>query len=207
MREAAFLILGVDPSSSDTDNHNASHIKKRLNTAYKSAVKAFIRQTDVDLGDASYDILHDLSEEEESECAPLHEQLWSIELEAGLRKLVDENNHPDYSLWIHRGFFDEPRFSRKNLASWLLGNRLPSVYQFETTDDWISSVQGHTTFLTAKLQEANVKFWKLYDPSDRSTAPTNEQITTWLMGEGVSKRTAEVMASMLRADDLPVGRR
>lgn len=202
-REAAFLILGVDPSSSDAGNHNASHIKKRLDGAYNNAVKAFICQTGADLGYDFYESFDALPKQAASECASVHEQLWSIELEDGLCKLIDGNEESEnLVIRIH-----EPRFSRKNLAKWLRENRLVSAYQFETTGARISSAQGHTTYLTAKLEEANKKFWTLYDPSDRSTAPTNEQIAIWLMGQGVSKRTAEVMASMLRADDLPVGRR
>ena len=44
--------------------------------------------------------------------------------------------------------------------------------------------------------------------SQRSnTAPTNEQVIDWLKGELVSQRTAKIMATILRADGLPMGRR
>jgi len=65
----------------------------------------------------------------------------------------------------------------------------------------------HNTKLLMQLSEAAIKFWSLYDPTEPSTAPTNEQVETWLIAEGVPKRTAEVMATILRADGLSTGRR
>ena len=65
----------------------------------------------------------------------------------------------------------------------------------------------HDTKWLRHLSEAAVKFWSLYDPSDPSTAPTNEQVEKWLVARAVPKRTAEVMATILRADSLPTGRR
>lgn len=65
----------------------------------------------------------------------------------------------------------------------------------------------HQTKLLVKLREAVEKFWNLYDPGDPSTAPTNEQVTDWLVERGVAKRVAEVMAQILRADGLSSGPR
>ena len=66
---------------------------------------------------------------------------------------------------------------------------------------------SHNTRLLTHLSNAATKFWRLYDPADPSTAPTNEQVQTWLIEQKVPKRTAEVMATILRADGLPTGRR
>ncbi len=66
---------------------------------------------------------------------------------------------------------------------------------------------NHETELLLKLEMAANKFWKLYDPADHTTAPTNEQVIGWLRNEKVSKRIAQAMATILRADDLPVGPR
>lgn len=66
---------------------------------------------------------------------------------------------------------------------------------------------SHNTNLLKKLAEAATKFWSLYDPKDATTAPTNKQVIDWLIDEGVAKRTAEVMATILRADNLPTGPR
>lgn len=65
----------------------------------------------------------------------------------------------------------------------------------------------YETVLLRKLAQAVTRFWRLYDPSEPSTAPTNKQVSTWLEDEGVSKRVAEVMAQILRADGLPTGPR
>lgn len=65
----------------------------------------------------------------------------------------------------------------------------------------------HSTKLLGQLSEAAIKFWTLYDPTDPSTAPTNEQVSNWLEEQGVAKRNSEVMATILRADGLTMGRR
>ncbi len=66
----------------------------------------------------------------------------------------------------------------------------------------------HETELLKHLAAAADRFWRLYDPTDNTTAPTNEQVSTWLQKEkGVAKRRAEVMASILRPDGLPTGPR
>ena len=66
---------------------------------------------------------------------------------------------------------------------------------------------GHETKLLRNLANAAEKFWKLYDPEDPTTAPTNEAVTKYLEGEGVARRTAETMATILRADGLRTGPR
>lgn len=66
---------------------------------------------------------------------------------------------------------------------------------------------GYETELLQKLATAADRFWKLYDPTDNTTAPTNQQVIDWLKQQGVAERTAEVMATILRADGLPTGPR
>jgi hypothetical protein len=66
---------------------------------------------------------------------------------------------------------------------------------------------NHDTKLLRDLAAAADQFWKLYDPADPSTAPTNEQVGAFLVNRGVARRTAEVMATILRADGLPTGPR
>lgn len=72
-----------------------------------------------------------------------------------------------------------------------------------TTWPWGS----HETELLKKLAEAGGKFWSLYDPDDSTTAPINEDVEAWLKEQGVAERTAKAMATILRADNLPAGRR
>jgi hypothetical protein len=65
----------------------------------------------------------------------------------------------------------------------------------------------HDTVLLRHLSAAGERFWKLYDPNDSTTAPTNKQVSEWLEQRGVAKRVAQIMAQMLRPDGLPVGPR
>lgn len=92
------------------------------------------------------------------------------------------------------------------------GWELPPEFPHETSDAAVNANPvfpwgTHSTKLLTKLSEAAHKFWSLYDPNDPSTAPTNEQVQTWLISEGVKERNAEVMATILRADGLATGRR
>lgn len=66
---------------------------------------------------------------------------------------------------------------------------------------------SHETDLLRKLADAAERFWKLYDPSDKSTAPTNSEVAKWLAEKGVSNNIAQAIATILRADDLPTGPR
>jgi hypothetical protein len=65
----------------------------------------------------------------------------------------------------------------------------------------------HETDLLRKLAAAADHFWTLYEPGEPSTAPTNQMVIGWLKEQGVPSRTAEVMATILRADGLPSGPR
>ena len=67
----------------------------------------------------------------------------------------------------------------------------------------------HETELLRHLEAAARKWWANYDPDDPTTAPTNEKVVEWLQKErGVSSdRTANAIAKILRADNLPPGRR
>ena len=65
----------------------------------------------------------------------------------------------------------------------------------------------HETKLLRALAEAAERFWARYDPSDPTTAPTNEDIVRWLEDRAVSNNLAKAIASILRADGLPPGPR
>ncbi|WP_157598920.1 hypothetical protein [Rhodanobacter sp. Root561] len=65
----------------------------------------------------------------------------------------------------------------------------------------------HETELLRKLAEAVRRYWVNYDPTDPSTASTNETVKNWLKQQGVADRAAEVMAQIIRADGLRPGPR
>lgn len=81
----------------------------------------------------------------------------------------------------------------------------PKVAPVERGEKWPWG--EYETDLLRKLAGAADRFWRLYDPSDPSTAPTNEHVEEWLVKEGVAKRTAAIMATILRADGLRPGPR
>lgn len=67
---------------------------------------------------------------------------------------------------------------------------------------------SHHTEALGHLAAAAEKFWKNYDPSDATTAPTNEMVSDWLRQErNVSREKATSIASILRADGLKTGPR
>ena len=66
----------------------------------------------------------------------------------------------------------------------------------------------HNTLALGHLKAAAEKWWARYDPNDFTTAPINDDVAKWLHEErGVSKKMAESIASILRAEDLPAGPR
>ncbi len=66
----------------------------------------------------------------------------------------------------------------------------------------------HHTELLGHLSAAAWRHWKLYDPSDIGSAPTNKSVVDWLVKERkVSKSMAEAIASILRVDGLRTGPR
>jgi hypothetical protein len=66
---------------------------------------------------------------------------------------------------------------------------------------------SYETELLRKLAEAGEEFWRRYDPTDSTTAPTNKMVEEWLIRKGVASRIAESMATILRADGLRPGPR
>lgn len=68
---------------------------------------------------------------------------------------------------------------------------------------------NHHTEALGHMEAAAKRFWaELYDPTDPSTAPTNEMVERWLVTErGVSKQKAAAIASILRLDGLRTGPR
>lgn len=65
----------------------------------------------------------------------------------------------------------------------------------------------HDTYLLQQLAAAAREHWAGYDPNRPKSAPKNATVIKWLEERGVSKRTAQVMASILRHDKLPPGPR
>lgn len=103
--------------------------------------------------------------------------------------------------------------SLRNFATWLksINHQLPAEFPWVPEEmplynlDWPWG--RHETDLLRKLAAAANRFWKNYDPSDPSTAPTNQEVAEWLKKEGVAERNANVIATILRPDGLQTGPR
>jgi hypothetical protein len=65
----------------------------------------------------------------------------------------------------------------------------------------------HETELLRHLAAAAKRFWVNVDPGEQDTAPVNADVADFLKKRGVSDRVAGVMATILRADNLPAGRK
>ena len=108
---------------------------------------------------------------------------------------------------------EESEVKLSNFATWLKSIQYPIPAQFPwqsepfTLSNSIGRGAGTKRDLLRKLAGAAQRFWSNYDPADPTTAPTNQQVIDWLKGQGVSERTAEIMATILRADGLPTGPR
>lgn len=96
------------------------------------------------------------------------------------------------------------RIDAFDMAEWLLkeghaGSRWP----------W----GNYETKLLRHMADAARRYWKYateggpYVPSERDTAPTNEVVANFLTERGVPSNTATAMATILRSDDVPKGRR
>lgn len=108
---------------------------------------------------------------------------------------------------------EESEVKLSNFATWLksIQHKLPAQFPWLSEPITLSNMDWpwgrHETDLLRKLAAAAQRFWSNYDPADPTTAPTNQQVIDWLKGQGVSERTAEIMATILRADGLPTGPR
>lgn len=108
---------------------------------------------------------------------------------------------------------EESEVRLSNFATWLKSIQHKTPTEFPWAPEPITCRNmnwpwgKHETELLRKLAAAAQRFWNNYDPTDPTTAPTNQQIIDWLKEQGVAVRTTEVMATILRADGLSTGPR
>jgi hypothetical protein len=108
---------------------------------------------------------------------------------------------------------EESEISPSVFGAWVKDLNYPLPVEFPWQDEVVRPLGRewpwgrHETKLLVHLAEAASKFWRNYDPTDATTAPTNVEVSKWLKSRGVSGRTADIMASILRADGLATGPR
>ena len=104
---------------------------------------------------------------------------------------------------------NKTRIKTDDFVAWCAAKRLPHNIPNRATPQPTTKWPwgDYETKLLLELAAAADKFWKNYDPADLTTAPTNKQVKDWLKARSVAQRTADVIASILRADGLPTGPR
>ena len=125
-------------------------------------------------------------------------------------KLISESKHPEYSEVSLSGFAAWARS-----VKWKVPIKLTQLGKRWTNPGEITEAVpakkwpwgDHETKLLQQLHYAANKFWKNYDPNDPSTAPTSKTVEDGLKELGVATRVAQIMAQILRADDLKTGPR
>lgn len=114
---------------------------------------------------------------------------------------------------INNEGIEECKVSLANFGAWAKSIKFALPPEFPRQDEETAPLSkgwpwgDYETDLLRKLAAAANRFWKNYDPSDNTTAHTNEEVADWLKEQGVSVRTAESIATILRADGLPTGPR
>lgn len=101
-----------------------------------------------------------------------------------------------------------PRFRRVKVEAWAeqAGIRLPHLGAGSQRGRWPWG--EYETWRYRIMAEATEKFWVRYAPGEPESAPGNEQVVKWLRDKGISSETmANSMATIMRADDAPKGRR
>lgn len=89
--------------------------------------------------------------------------------------------------------------------NWEIPQQLAETHAVTQSASWPWG--DHETTLLGNLAGAAYEFWSTYDLEQPSTAPKNKDVSEWLVSKGVSRRVAEVMAQILRADGLRTGPR
>lgn len=186
--QVAALVLGHDPLAVSSRETAAAIqlVAKRLETAYWSAVRSH---------------------------SPLDSDgLPSIDL----RRLGNDSGA--VLDWLNTKYlqggspsdFDNQLFHRADVASWLARTGLQSAFAFGEQSSPVNRWPwgDHHTKSLDDLAEAARQFWSGYEVEKPGTAPKNREVADWLVAErGVSRKLADAMAIILRADDLGVGRR
>lgn len=125
--EAAYLILGADPSK-DTglDSQSSRHVFERMREAYEGALENLKFQFFVEpcISDSWFD-------EGEHERMSAKATLISVKIES-LSENFQNGDEVSTTAWLEQGSndFREQRFSRSELARWIADNQFVTHYPF-----------------------------------------------------------------------------
>lgn len=134
-REAAYLILGVDPSGPDASKHSVRHIYERMANAFNGAIAQAEFTAFVEPAFPSgppKESKSGMMEYEALRCVALTERAKHYSEHGDVSALKGWLEHSEIS-------FEKQKFSRMELDRWLKENKMKSAYQFDAT---ISSEVG-----------------------------------------------------------------
>lgn len=215
--QVAALAVGDDPAAPDAVNgiQRSYPLLLRMEQDYKSAMGWLLNEC-----------LGFLIPGEKRQPPTLEElrnsdpkALVSTEIELEVRLWGKTGRSPGASenyLLNERFAFQEQKFSRWEVARWIKASGIKSLYRFDSdvSQGPVSLSTGrwpwgqHHTELLGHLEAAAKRFWVNHDPTDNTTAPTNQKVSEWLQSERkLSRMMADAIASILRADGLPSGPR
>lgn len=207
---AAALILGVDPNNLEsvtTAQDRIGVVSERMHLNYEHALKRRYHE--------AFNIYPEDPQEIDTN---LPQELVSVKLNNLHTHWASNEDQSTFTDWLLDDLatsFESQKFSRNTLADWIDAMQLKSIYQFRlgTTHTGTDPLNkwpwgNHHTENLGHLEAAAKRYWTNYDPSDPTTASTNEEIAEWLReSRGVSKNMADSIASILRADGLRTGPR
>ena len=222
VKQAAALIGGCNPSEVRYENVGPSYLEtkdgitsnegiERVQAAYAAltnAIKDGKLGANVRFTAWPHDGWLEIDEDERlTSDVSLNPEEWDTDI-VGL-KLIKRQGfvyrvNPDW---------DKTTISVETLNDWLRQRGFPPLFSefSESTGEPDSGPWpwgGYTTKHLKTIAEVVKEFWSTYDPEQPDTAPTNSEVQDWLMSErGVSKKIAESMATICRADNAPTTRR
>jgi len=214
--EAAALITGIEPNLPKTEVDKTYPIVERMRSAYQKAFGEAIWAYEFEDGAGDDQSLVNITEKSTGlySYRMLHRSGYEfdiVRLQAG-HWLNDQDESS----------FDAQKFTREELVRWLSAIEMKSDYHFNDFHNTVGSSPNltnknsptkwpwgkHETKLLQHLEAAANRFWVNYDSTDPSTAPINQDVSTWLQTHrAVSKSMADSMATILRADGLKTGPR
>ena len=130
-QEAAYLILGVDPSIATLDDgRRVLLIEERLKKAYEAAFKNIY--DDIIMGPMFGPYL---CYQIENPPTARQEVLYSVEITNGLKPETEHQYSSEFfRIWLESGDrkFRDQRFSKVELGRWITENKLVSHYEFSS---------------------------------------------------------------------------
>ena len=138
IRDAAYLMMGVDPSGPESEKYSERHISERLEAAYAGAISRAIFKFRIEP-------CLDFDEPEPDNHMPEEAVLRSEELWQGIESCTEHGGDVAFERWLEFGNHSHhgQRFSRCELARWLKENNIKSIYSFDLQSTGTTTERGN----------------------------------------------------------------